>query len=51
MRDLSEFRRLREAAEAPPDEKQNGPPLFARIFSSESATARCMNICSVMTKP
>src|SRR5215475_15604330 len=22
----------------------NGPPLFARIFSSESATARCMNV-------
>src|SRR5262249_53483430 len=27
----------------------NGPPLFARIFSSASATARCMNACSVMT--
>src|SRR5712692_5827645 len=27
----------------------NGPPLFVRIFSSASATARCMNTCSVMT--
>src|SRR5262249_5197262 len=27
----------------------NGPPLFARIFSSASVTARCMNACSVMT--
>ena len=27
----------------------NGPPLFARIFSSASVTARCMNACSVIT--
>src|SRR5262245_46989832 len=28
----------------------NGPPLFARIFSSASATARCINACSLISQ-
>src|SRR5262249_30717577 len=28
----------------------NGPPLLARIFSSASATARCINACSLISQ-